>query len=508
MKLQVENGAILAYRRLPYRAWYAIAEFVDNAVDAYLRDGNRPLLDEAFAAAGEHLTVEVTLDKSERMLRVHDNSMGMSEAELESAMIIGAPPHITAGLSEFGMGMKTAAVWFGDELEIRTKKLGEDAEFRLKFSVSEFVDGRDELEVIRTAKPRDMHYTVIELRGIKRQLGQRAMTNARHFLGSIYREYLRDETLDLQINAEPPILPTGKADTDRFLKRSDGSPYIVEFGPLTVNEKTVNGWIGILRPGKDGFTGRNFAGFSLIRHRRALRGWLDNWRPDVIFGDARNDTLNQRLTGEIYLEGPFVPSHTKDTIDWEGDEEDDLGEQLKAICQEYNLIVEAKKKIRGVDDLDPEAEKERAEANAHLQAELRSKAVQDAITILDVPRPEYARVATEPLREAIADSEPVIHWDLRDRQARLYEVAVSVNDPYFNYEVQANGDLQVIVNVNHPAMSILSSADARIAHYHHVILDALAEWLCRQQNEPFDPTSMRLMKDRLFRGLAEFEEGS
>jgi hypothetical protein len=48
MKLRLGNSAILAYRRLPYRLWYAIAEFVDNSTDAYLRGDNKKLLDEQF----------------------------------------------------------------------------------------------------------------------------------------------------------------------------------------------------------------------------------------------------------------------------------------------------------------------------------------------------------------------------------------------------------------------------------------------------------------------------
>ena len=46
INLRIGNAAILAYRRLPYRPWYAIAEFVDNSTDAYYRGENRKILDD------------------------------------------------------------------------------------------------------------------------------------------------------------------------------------------------------------------------------------------------------------------------------------------------------------------------------------------------------------------------------------------------------------------------------------------------------------------------------
>ena len=58
MKLRLGNSAILAYRRLPYRLWYAIAEFVDNSTDAYLRGNNKNLLDKIDYSAIETLWVE------------------------------------------------------------------------------------------------------------------------------------------------------------------------------------------------------------------------------------------------------------------------------------------------------------------------------------------------------------------------------------------------------------------------------------------------------------------
>ena len=187
MKLRLGNSAILAYRRLPYRLWYAIAEFVDNSTDAYLRGNNKNLLDEQFKKTGEVFSVEIDFDRDNKTLRIFDNSMGMNESELESALIIGEKPNVTAGRSEFGMGMKTAAIWFADFIEIKTKKLGEDKELRVIIDIQKFVKGDDEMKLQSTPKPKDEHYTFIELSGLQRIIRGPSLEKTREFLGSIYR---------------------------------------------------------------------------------------------------------------------------------------------------------------------------------------------------------------------------------------------------------------------------------------------------------------------------------
>jgi hypothetical protein len=501
MKLVLGNSAILAYRRLPYRLWYAIAEFVDNSTDAYLRGNNKILLDEQFDKTGEVFSVEIDFDRDNKTLRIFDNSMGMNESELESALIIGEKPNVTAGRSEFGMGMKTAAIWFADFIEIKTKKLGEDKELRVIIDIQKFIRGDDEMKLQSTPKPRDEHYTFIELSGLQRIIRGPSLEKTREFLGSIYREDLRKKLMKLTVVAKEVTPPTSQND-DAFMVRDDGTKVLVEINNLQINDKVVSGWVGVLRPG---FTGRSYAGFSLIRYGRAVRGWLDSWKPEEIFGDARNDKINQRVTGELIM-NDFNASHTKDSIDWEQDDEQKLGEALLDICKQYGILLYAKKNTRGAGNEDTEREK--LEAQHMFQAQLLNKKVGDAIRMLDVPTPELAKFATAVLIEAADQTTPIGLWpmdsDVNGKVAKLYEIEMSPNDPYYEFEVLSNQDLRVILNSAHPANSLHDdSAEARLNHYHHVALDAIAEWKCTQMNSPLEPSSIRLMKDRLFRVIGE-----
>jgi len=501
MTLRIGNAAILAYRRLPYRPWYAIAEFVDNSTDAYYRGENRKILDEILNKEGKKLSVEVDYNKQDGTLFISDNSMGMSLEELDRALIIGEKPLITSGRSEFGMGMKTAAIWFADIISIRTKKLGEKFEYGVKIDIQKFVQGIDDLETSQIAKDPGLHYTHIELSGLQRKIGDLTFKKTAEFLGSIYRQDLRNKQLELTINANQVKPPTSRED-DSFVKRTDGSKALIEINNLQINDKSVSGWVGVLAPG---FTGRSYAGFALIRHGRTVKGYLDSWRPEEIFGDARNDTLNQRIAGELIMDN-FSASHTKDAIDWESDDEEILGKKLKEICIEYDLLRLAKKKTRGVENED--SQREANEAHAQLIAQLQNQKVQDTIKLLDVPSPELAKLKSDVLIDSADGSIPVGEWiiDASGRKAKLYEISLSPNDPYYEFEILHNADLRIVINSDHPAASLLDSAEARLAHYHHVLLDAISEWKCMQMDSPMEPSSMRIMKDHLFRAIGTIDQ--
>ena len=76
---------------------------------------------------------------------------------------------------------------------------------------------------------------------------------------------------------------------------------------------------------------RRDAGFSIIRSNRVITGWPDSYRPETIFGEQEggsNNLVNQRLFGELILEG-FEVSHTKDQILFDDGEQEELELNLK-----------------------------------------------------------------------------------------------------------------------------------------------------------------------------------
>ena len=158
----------------------------------------------------------------------------------------------------------------------------------------------------------------------------------------------------------------------------------------------------------------------------------------------------------------------------------------------------AKTKTRGDD---PDTDIEKQEAQAQLQAQLENSKVTDVIRLLDVPAPNLAKFKSSVLIDAAADATPVNQFriDSSGRKAYLYEIDLSPNDPYYEYEVLEDMDLRVIINSAHHAYALLDSTEAKITHYHHVLFDAIAEWKCTQIHSEMSPSSIRIMKDELFR---------
>jgi hypothetical protein len=203
MQLELGPEIILSYKRLAYEAWYALAEFVDNSTQSYFN--NKKKLDKAYAADGSRLTVEISIGRDSRgdFIRVTDNSIGMSEAELENAVYIGRPPLDTRGRSRYGLGLKTGASWFGDLWTVETKKLGETTRHKITVDVPKVAEGKLTLPHKKERSTADEHGTTIEIRRLHRKLSGRALGKAKEYLSSLYRRDIANRVLVLKVNGEP-----------------------------------------------------------------------------------------------------------------------------------------------------------------------------------------------------------------------------------------------------------------------------------------------------------------
>ncbi len=106
-----------------YQAWYALGELVDNAIDSFL------LRKEELRAGSEgdpHLRIVIEIEASDGgYIRVWDNAGGISAGDYQRAFVTAEPPKDSAGLSQFGVGMKSASCWFAREWRVRSTALGE-----------------------------------------------------------------------------------------------------------------------------------------------------------------------------------------------------------------------------------------------------------------------------------------------------------------------------------------------------------------------------------------------
>jgi hypothetical protein len=499
VELVLGNEAIVSYRRLSYKAWYAFAEFVDNSTQSFF--DNRAILEESLAAEGRKLEVYITYDGSTKSIKIVDNAMGMSADEVQRALYIGRPPANSNGRSEYGMGLKTAASWFGNRWTITTKKLGEPEEISVDVDVNQIATGKSDVPDRRVPKALDAHYTIIEITELNHLLNGWAIKNTREFLASMFRQDLREGFLDLRFNdtkLETPFVPS----EDSFLLRLDQSPYKVDVN-TEIGGKPVRGFIGVMRPG---VASRRLAGFSIVRRGRCIQGWLDSWRPEDIFGQGgRNDLINQRLTGELIVD-EFTASHTKDAILWQEDEEEMLIKYLRGLASEHELLHIARTH-RG-EDATAASESEREAAKAQAREIFTNPEMVDTININEVPPAELEAARSEPLRESAEADEPEITIPLGNGlQVLIMFHEGSPNDPYYTYWTTTDGALKVALNEAHPGYAELESSAAVLAYVKHCAFDAIAEWKCRAKLAEVRPESVRLIKDELFRVSAAIEAG-
>lgn len=495
MQLELGLDIIRSYKRLAYTPWHALAELVDNSTQAYFN--NKEEMDAAFERASDVLRVSIVYDPTAGMIRVADNSIGMSADDLSHALHVGARPVNTTGRSKFGMGLKTAACWLGNNWTVRTKRLGETVEHQVEVDVEAVADGSSELPYRElSGRDSDDHYTIVEIRDLNRRFQGRTLGKIRDFLSSMYRQDLRRGILVLEWQG---TAVTWNDDDGQFLRAQDGSYYRKDFD-FDVGGKRVHGWVAILNKGS-----RARAGFSILHADRVVKGWPESWRPESIFGQigGSNDLVNQRLVGELNLD-EFEVSHTKDDILWLGSEEDDVQRELQNICSDYIAVARARRK-NGDDERGP-TDLEIQTAVEELQQELSSAEIVDLLSIESIPPPEVIALGVKPLIGIVSGRDPAFQANLGGFSVSGFLVGeTSPNDPYVVVDATSSSRVTVIVNLQHPHIEQLVGSEGFLNYLRHCTYDAIAEWQARHKAANIDPDTIKALKDRLLRIPMEME---
>ncbi|MCX6323844.1 MAG: ATP-binding protein [Sphingobacteriales bacterium] len=124
---------------LEYETWFALAEFVDNAIGSY--QANEAALKKLHGDDFQ-LEVNIEINDAENRITIRDNAAGIDEANYPRAFRAAEIPIDTTGLSEFGMGMKSASCWFSDLWSVRTSALGEAVEKTVKFDMNKIFEDK------------------------------------------------------------------------------------------------------------------------------------------------------------------------------------------------------------------------------------------------------------------------------------------------------------------------------------------------------------------------------
>ena len=303
-------------RHLNYKPWFALAEFVDNAVQSH-----NSCRDELGVLHGTEFKLQVRIDidaAQPARISIKDNAAGIARTEFPRAFRPAAVPPDRSGLSEFGMGMKSAACWFSPRWSVRTTALGESIERTVRFDVERIVhDQLEELTIGEAPIDSDLHFTEILLEDLHHVPVKKTVAKIKEHLTDIYRVFIRDGLLELYLGDdllaydEPSILRAPYVRDPSGALRCWRKDINFDFG----DGLSVAGFAALRDPG-------SFAksGFALFRRGRLIQGSADEgYRPRMIFSQPGSHR-SLRLFGELHLEG-FEVSHTKDGFRWDENEQ-------------------------------------------------------------------------------------------------------------------------------------------------------------------------------------------
>lgn len=346
-----DMGMYHLLRSQGYEQAYAIAEFIDNALQAHFSHA-----EETGTSTG---TLEISLhvysndftgdSKKRNSIVVTDRGPGITKARLAEAMKPAkTAPH--KGLSEFGIGMKAAAVWFSDKWSLCTIPAGSTHKYDLTFNLPMLLDaGSDKVSVQEHVRAKADHTgTTITLHSLRRPIDKDRYDVICRDLRDLYQRFTSGALPRLKLTSYYNDTPT-ELDYD-----GGNWPVLVAPKHRAVGKQLYS--IGKDREWSVSvsmvFEGIRIEGLVYLRK---VGSYVDNpgivmFRGDrVIVGTTRNPNLptilfrtsnkyaRQRVYGRLFADGLPV-TYTKDAFEID---EKAFWEQLRAVDGMEDLLAQA-----------------------------------------------------------------------------------------------------------------------------------------------------------------------
>ena len=285
---------------------------------------------------------------------------------------------------------------------------------------------------------------------------------------------------------EVEVLTTADGGADRLWRQD------VAF---EIGDKSVRGWICILKNGS-----RAKAGFDLFRRGRVILGRPMGYRPQTIFGEQRNDLINQRLYGQLHLD-EFPVNHLKDDFLWEG-QEDELQAKLKEVCADY---VDFARSFRSRAAGQAVAPAVVHAANDELAQELTEEQMLERLTIAEVgqvepdPDPAVLEAKAEHLRAQKIEPRIV---EVGSYVFRIYHPEeMPPSDAYFFRQSAGDGVIDIFLNDNHPYVLEITDESDYLMFARMCVVDAIAEHFLVHHPGEVRANLPGRIKDNLLRGF-------
>lgn len=313
INIRPTSGVYATYKRLSYEPWSALAEFIDNSTQSFY-DHKEELLSIKYSK-GLQIEIEYVVDSiNGDRIEILDNAYGMEWKDFQRAVTLDNPPNNTQGRNEFGMGLKTAACWFGTFWSIESTQLNSKMKYYTELNVATLGKYKnEEIDVKEETVSLKDHYTKIIIRNLNQKItAPRTIGKVKDHLANIYRQDLRSGFVSIfyngvKLNFKEVQVYREKDGLGNEMEWKKDVNFTIKHNGKDLN---VNGFIAIRIPGslKD-------AGFTLLRRGRVILGGSEcNYRPFELFGNS-NSYSYQRMFGELNMDN-WPVTQAKDNFDW------------------------------------------------------------------------------------------------------------------------------------------------------------------------------------------------
>lgn len=210
-----------------YRTEQAIAELIDNSIDARIE--------------GKIEHVDVRLDFDRKQITVTDNGQGMGLDELKNALTIAKETKKEGEkLGQFGLGMKSACSNLGKSFTLITTKPNSKLEFTARYDEDQWLNDKSKnwtnFEIEEDNKEKDWYGTIIIIGKLKIPLYPNQISNFRKRFGIRYGPYLKNKQIRIRVNSRDckAVEPELKEGTKQkiIIKLPSGNQ--------------ITGWVGLL----------------------------------------------------------------------------------------------------------------------------------------------------------------------------------------------------------------------------------------------------------------------
>lgn len=367
--IQPQSDIYSFFKNLSYKSWYAISEFVDNSTASYFDKDHQQILNDEILF--NNLEIRINYNRIKKELKIEDNAYGMELRDFKRAFRLKDAPLDRSGRNEFGMGLKTAAFWFGRKLTVISTEYGSENEYSLTMDTAILDEKKLKKVKIKTKKvPKSKHGTIVKIGDIysERDISNgRTKTRIQKELTTIYRrDLIGENSIDKnkRINVffnDIQLRPETKQFSDIYMKMHDYHNDFLSKNPdykykMDLKSKKllfkefkfsiehfgkyhhIKCKIGFLND-----TGSANAGLVLYRRGRVIEGGVGRFlKPESIFG-APNSFQSQRLFGEIDLDDIQV-SQAKDSFMWSEELQDKIYQEIKDRIEDIIYILKEFKK--------------------------------------------------------------------------------------------------------------------------------------------------------------------